>query len=106
MRRAARIDGNQQAVVKALRAYGCAVQTLHTVGKGCPDLLVSANGKNWLFEVKDPTQPTYKQILTAAELAWHTEWRKHGGQVTVIRTYLDALAVISSAQRPNYAVTR
>jgi hypothetical protein len=55
--RAYRVDGNQKAIVAALREEGFIVQHLHKVGEGCPDLLVghSHNGKryNVLLELKD-----------------------------------------------------
>lgn len=40
MRRAARTDANQTAIVEALRKCGASVQSLAAVGKGVPDLLV------------------------------------------------------------------
>jgi hypothetical protein len=38
-----RVDDNQGAVTKALRAEGWSVTHLHAIGKGCPDLLVGGN---------------------------------------------------------------
>ena len=37
MRRAARTDANQAAIVDALRSVGCSVVSLSAVGKGVPD---------------------------------------------------------------------
>jgi len=42
MRRAARTDSNQAAIVAAFRDLGCSVFTLHTVGRGFPDLAVGS----------------------------------------------------------------
>jgi len=75
--RAARVDDNQSAIVKALRKAGMIVQLLHTVGRGVPDLLVGYQGKNILLEVKDGTKP-WK--LTPEQVGWHRDWK---GQVDV-----------------------
>jgi DNA-binding NarL/FixJ family response regulator len=42
MHRAAKVDANQTEITAALRQMGATVQHIHTVGKGCPDLLVGA----------------------------------------------------------------
>ena len=91
-----KLDSNQQAIVKALRAYGCSVQSLADIGGGCPDILVGVRGMCWLFEIKDPAKPQSQRNLTEAQLKWHTAWR---GQVTVIHTFQEALRVISSSER-------
>ena len=58
MRRAARIDDNQIAIVKALRKAGCSVLSLAAVGNGCPDLLVfrgvSASLSVYNFDARAP----------------------------------------------------
>lgn len=51
-RYARRTDHNHAALVAALRARGYAVTDLAAVGKGCPDLLVSRDGRLMLVEVK------------------------------------------------------
>lgn len=83
MRRAARIDRNQPEIVKVLRSLGATVQPLHTIGKGCPDLVIGYRGKNFLVEVKDSMQPPSKRALTADELEWHVMWE---GQVCVVES--------------------
>lgn len=50
MRRAARTDGTQEAIVKALRGIGC---TVHYI-KEPVDLVVALKGRNVLLEVKNP----------------------------------------------------
>jgi hypothetical protein len=52
MRRAAKVDSTQAAIVEALRRCGVWVQHLHTVGQGCPDLLIWNRGKYALMECK------------------------------------------------------
>ena len=50
-----RTDLNHQAIANYLRAKGCRVFSLHTVGKGFPDLLVLLpGGRLALVEVKSP----------------------------------------------------
>jgi hypothetical protein len=86
-----RVDANQRAIVVALRDIGASVQSLATVGNGCPDILVGRDGQNWLFEIKDPTKPPSGRRLTAKEDAWHCGWR---GQVAIVETADDALCII------------
>ena len=77
MRRAARIDANQPDIVKALRRVGCHVQPLHTVGQGCPDLLVcTPRGRLLLLEVKDGSKPPSERVLTPEQVIWHAAWRR------------------------------
>jgi len=82
MRRAAKIDANQQQVVTALRAAGATVQSLAAVGKGVPDLLVGFQGKTLLMEVKDGSKPPSARELTEDQLIWHGAWR--GGPLSVV----------------------
>lgn len=84
MRRAARVDENQRAIVKALRKAGASVQPLHTVGDGVPDLLVGIGGKTFLVEVKNE-----KGTLTPDQIRWHSEWR--GAKPLVVRDEVQAL---------------
>lgn len=77
MRRAARVDRNQPEIVKAFRDAGATVQPLHTIGKGCPDIVVGYRGRNYLVEIKDGTLPPSKRALTADELTWHVLWQGH-----------------------------
>ena len=82
MRRAAKVDANQEQVVEALRAVGASVQTLAAVGKGVPDLLVGYQGKTLLLEIKDGRKPPSERRLTEDQLKWHGAWR--GGPLAVV----------------------
>jgi Holliday junction resolvase len=84
LRRAARTDENQRAIVKALRKAGATVQSLAAVGDGVPDLLVGIGGKTFLIEVKNE-----KGTLTPDQIRWHGEWR--GAKPVVVRTEVQAL---------------
>ena len=61
-----RTDSNQSAIVQAFRSHRCKVLSLHTMGKGCPDLLVCLpDGSLRLVECKSakgkltPDQETF-----------------------------------------------
>ena len=82
MRRAAKVDANQEQIVQALRAAGAVVQTLAAVGKGVPDLLVGYQGKTLLLEVKDGNKPPSERKLTEDQIKWHGAWR--GGPLAVV----------------------
>lgn len=91
MRRAAKVDRNQSEIVAALRNIGATVQPIHTIGKGCPDLLVGFGDRNYLLEVKDGRKAPSKQRLTPDEELWVQGWR---GQVAIVRSVSEALAEI------------
>lgn len=93
MRRRAKIDANQPAIVKALRDAGCTVQSLAQMGKGVPDLLVGKNGNNFLLEVKDPSQKPSQRKLSDDERAWHYAWL---GYVAIVETAEEALKIVCS----------
>ena len=86
MRRAARVDANQIAVVKALRQAGATVQHLHNVGGGCPDLVAGLRGRNILLEVKMPGKG-----LNELETDWFCGW---AGQAHVVRSPEEAVRVV------------
>lgn len=94
MRRAARIDENQPAIVEALREVGASVLHLHSIGEGCPDLLVGFRGVNHLVEVKDSRKPPSARRLTPDEQRFADLWR---GQVAVAESVSEALAVLGLA---------
>lgn len=94
MRRAARVDANQGAVVAALRAVGCFVQSLAMVGQGCPDLLVAYRRRWFLLEVKDGARPPSERRLTADEQEWHQRAARCA-PVHVVETVEQALAVVT-----------
>ena len=96
MRRAAKIDATQTAIVSALRAAGATVQSLAAVGDGVPDLLVGIRGQTLLLECKDGNQPPSKRRLTEDQLAWHGAWR--GGALCVVDGPEAALRAIGAVK--------
>ena len=74
MRRAAKTDAGQAAIVERLRSIGAWVLHLHAIGKGCPDLLVFANGRPFLLEVKEPGERPNKmqaEFMAACPMELH-----------------------------------
>ncbi len=93
MRRAAKVDDNQQDIVDGLREIGASVFITSGVGDGFPDLTCGFNGVNWLFEVKNPEQPPSKRRLTDDEQAFMLAWR---GQYAVVETAEQAIALVTA----------
>ena len=85
MRRAAKRDATENAIVDALLEAGCRVQYL-SQGGGVPDLLVRTPAGQWqVLEVKSPGGGlTDQQVL----------WMKHYGPIPVVQTPKEALAAI------------
>jgi hypothetical protein len=90
-----RVDHNQAEIVAALRAAGATVTDLHTLGRGCPDLLVGYGAVNYLIEVKSD-----HGRLTPAEAAWLGSWR---GQSAVVTDVTQALAVIGITETNHHS---
>ena len=93
MRRAAKIDANQPAIVGALRNAGATVYSLAAVGQGIPDLLVGYAGKTALLEVKDGSKPPSARQLTPDQQTWHQTWT--GGTLAVVPDVEAALRVLA-----------
>ncbi len=89
-----RVDGNQTAIIKALRAERCTVLSLSTVGKGCPDLLVGVAGLNILLEVKLP-----KGKLRGSQEAFRLRWN---GQCATVTSAEDAVKMVQTIVKANW----
>lgn len=94
MKRRAKVDANQSAIVLDLVQHGWTVQSLAPVGVGCPDLLVGAGGINVLLEVKDGDKPQSARCLTPDQRSWHRSWR---GQVDVVCNEREAVLAVLTA---------
>jgi hypothetical protein len=92
MRRAARVDANQEAVVSALEAAGATVEVI-----GRPvDLLVGHRGATLLMEVKNPTSRYGKAGANANQRTFMSYWK--GGPVSLVdgpEAALRALGVLA-----------
>lgn len=92
MRTAAKVDLNQREIVDSLRAVGVSVQSLASIGKGCPDLLCAKPDGMWLIEVKGP-----KGKLNPEQQKFIADWR---GPVYIARTVDDALKIVGACRQP------
>lgn len=91
MRRANRIDANQEDIVHALRACGAYVRIV-SQGDGIPDLLVGYRGFTLLLEVKDGKKRPSARVLTPAEQKFFSEWT--GGLIAVVNSVDEALDIL------------
>lgn len=94
--RHAKVDDNQKLIVDSLRRLGFSVQSLATVGKGCPDIVVGVSGVNYLFEIKDGDKPASSRKLTPDEMGWHAAWK---GQIHVVYEVQDCVDVINGGKK-------
>jgi len=95
MRRANRIDANQNDIVDALREAGAVVRII-SQGDGIPDLLVGYNGYTILMEVKDGDKVPSKRQLTESEQKFFDEWT--GGMIAVINNVQEALDILKACK--------
>lgn len=91
MRRIAKVDDNQQEIVKALRKAGASVYITSNVGCGFVDVVIGFRGTNYLFEIKDGSKPTSRQKLTEDEQKFFDNWN---GTAHVIKNVDEALKTI------------
>lgn len=91
MRRAAKTDDNQAAIVNALRMAGCSVVSLAAVGKGVPDICVGRAGKSYLLEIKDGGKSPSRQKLTAEQRYFHSIWKGHAVVVKDVAEAFEAV---------------
>ena len=89
--RARRVDDNQKQIVKQLRQLGISVQHLHTIGQGCPDLLLGYRNKNYLIELKDAKKIKSAKKLTDDEQEFFKDWR---GQVSKCETLEEIIKIV------------
>ena len=81
-------DGNEQAIVQALRSAGASVFRLDRP----VDLLVGFRGATKLLEVKDPAG---RNRITPGQADFLLTWR--GEQPVVVRSIEEALAAIGAS---------
>lgn len=89
--RAKRVDDNQKKIVEQLRKLNISVQHLHTIGQGCPDLLLGFRNRNFLVELKDESKPASAKKLTDDEQEFFNEWN---GQVSKCESLEEILKVV------------
>ena len=95
MRRAAKRDTNEAAIVEALRRTGWSVELLNLTDG--PDLLIGKPGRCLLVEVKTETGK-----VRPGQARWHATWR--GPRVIVLRSVDEAIKLtaqpISDVDKP------
>ena len=89
------VDANQPEIVAAYRKAGATVQHLHSVGEGCPDLIIGFRGVDFWVEIIGAYK--LKQFrktggLSVGQVIWHRDWR--GSPVHVVKSVDEALAVL------------
>ena len=77
MRRAARTDANQSAIVDRLRSIGWSVHVTSALGGGFPDLVVARDRYTVLVEIKDGDKPASARKLTKDEREFARDWPGH-----------------------------
>jgi hypothetical protein len=70
VRRAAKVDANQERVVADLRKMGVRILSLAPMGKGCADLLCLHRDRLYLVELKNPE----RSRITEAQKEFHLRW--------------------------------
>lgn len=88
-----KVDANQKTIVAALRAIGACVIDLSGSGGGVMDLLVIYRGRIFLIEVKN--MKGRGKVLTPAQIELHALIRAAGGEVHVVCSVEDAIAVVT-----------
>lgn len=92
MRRAAKVDDNQEELVKALRKMGATVAITSAVGSGFPDAVVGFRGVNELVEIKDGSKSPSRRKLTDDQVEFLDCWR---GSFEIIECYEDAKGLLN-----------
>jgi len=93
MRTRPRLDANHNEIVSALRTAGASVQSLASIGDGCPDLMVAVHGVTAVMEIKDGSKSPSKKRLTTDEQRWYDDWN---GLKFIVYSVEQALQILSS----------
>jgi hypothetical protein len=96
MRKFGKVDANQAEIVAAIRSLGASVQSLASVGSGCPDLLCAISGFCFLVEVKDGSKVQSAQKLTPDQIEWHSKWR---APVYIVNSVAQAVDLVQQLLR-------
>lgn len=96
--RVCRTDINQKDIMRDLKKIGASVQSLHTVGEGCPDLLVGYRGYNYPIELKIPGGK-----LRDRQIEWFDDWK---GTAYVADSFDAVLEIIQCGAAPSHNIAR
>lgn len=92
--RRVKVDANQSAIVRALRAVGATVVDLSAVGGGLGDLLVGYHQRTHLLEVKNPATSYGRKGFSQSQTKFNAAWR--GAPPVVVYTVEEALQAIGA----------
>lgn len=73
---AKRVDKNHPEILATAEKLGFSVQSLHVVGKNCPDAIFGYDGLNIYCEIKSD-----KNDLSEGQKKYHEEWK---GQICTV----------------------
>jgi hypothetical protein len=93
MRRAAKRDANEPAIIEVLRAAGYVVEQIS--GAGLPDLLVSKGGGVDVLEVKQEDVSG----MTLAQVRVHERWERSGCRIPVVTDGQEAVEVLAGSRK-------
>ena len=94
MRRAAKVDSNQNEIVKALRNVGACVLITSQL-KSAFDILVGHRGRLYICEIKDGNLAQSARKLTEGELKCKAMFESVGVNYNVITSVEDAIELIN-----------
>lgn len=94
MRRAAKRDGNESAVIAALETDGWTVESVSCAG--LPDLLITKGGGVDVLEVKQADDSS----MTAAQVKVHARWEASRCRIPVVTSGAEAVAVLRGERPP------
>lgn len=86
-----RTDKTQKQIIGELRQMGYSVLPVSSFGIGF-DIIVGAHGENYLFELKNKSDPSSRKKLTKNESAFFASWN---GQVSVVETTEEILSIMA-----------
>ena len=92
IRRAAKIDDNQNELVALIRAMGVSVAITSAAHDGFTDLVIGFGGVTVLVEVKDGSKEPARRKLTPQQVTFHGSFK---GAITVIENEQQAVELVS-----------
>jgi len=96
IRRAAKIDENQPALVELIRAMGVSVAITSAAHDGFTDLVIGFGGVTVLVEVKDGSKPPARRKLTPQQVTFHGSFK---GAITVIENEQQAAELVKRIKK-------
>lgn len=96
IRRAAKIDENQPALVELIRAMGVSVAITSAAHDGFTDLVIGFGGVTVLVEVKDGSKPPARRKLTPQQVTFHGSFK---GAITVIENEQQAVELVNRLKK-------